>query len=143
MRLIFSALSGALFELGLLLSGMTDTKKVQGWLDVTGDWDPTLAFVMGGAILPMVFAWKWLQRRRTSLLGAPIPGPAKSEVDSRLIIGALIFGAGWGLAGICPGPAMASLSYGGTSGLIFAIAMIAGMWLAPQLQVRMRLLQTS
>jgi uncharacterized protein len=136
MRLLFSALSGALFGLGLFVSGMTDTTKVQGWLDVLGAWDPTLAFVLTGAILPMIFGWIWIGRRGRSLLGSPVPLPARSEVDRPLVWGAVLFGMGWALVGLCPGPAMASLSYGGPPGLVFFSSMLAGMWLAPRLSLR-------
>lgn len=137
MRLIFSALAGALFGAGLFVSGMTDTRKVQGWLDIFGDWDPTLAFVMGGAILPMALAW-WVTTRRTaSLTGMPFPPRAEPVLDRRLIGGSVLFGLGWGLAGLCPGPAMASLSYGGTGGLVFLAAMIAGMAVSPVLARRL------
>ena len=143
MRLLFSALSGALFGLGLLVSGMTDTTKVQGWLDLFGDWDPTLAFVLGGAVLPMTVAWTWMERRGSSLLGSPVPIPAKSDVDRPLVIGSMLFGAGWALVGLCPGPALASLSYGGTSGVVFLMAMIAGMAITPSLREKLPALQTA
>ena len=134
MRNLFSALSGALFGLGLMISGMTDTTLVQGWLDLFGAWDPTLAFVLTGAIVPMVFAWFWIRHRGKSLLGSPVPIPARHEVDRPLAIGAMIFGMGWALVGLCPGPAMASISYGGLPGVIFLAAMMAGMLLARPLQ---------
>lgn len=137
MRLIFSALAGALFGAGLFVSGMTDTRKVQGWLDIFGNWDPTLAFVMGGAILPMALAW-WVTTRRTeSLSGVPFPPRAEPVLDRRLIGGSALFGLGWGLAGLCPGPAIASLSYGGTGGLVFLAAMLAGMVVSPLLARRL------
>ena len=130
-RLFFAALSGALFGLGLLVSGMTDTTKVQGWLDIFGDWDPTLAFVLGGAILPMVLAWRIAARRRVAVLGGDITPLPANEITPSLAIGSAMFGAGWGLAGLCPGPAIASLAWGGTGGLVFSGAMIAGMMLTP------------
>lgn len=136
MRLLFSALSGALFGLGLMVSGMTDTTKVQGWLDLFGDWDPTLAFVLGSAVLPMTLAWAYVLRRGSSLLGSPVPIPSRSDVDPPLVIGSVIFGAGWALAGLCPGPAVASLSYGGPSGMVFFVAMLAGMALAVPIRER-------
>jgi uncharacterized membrane protein YedE/YeeE len=136
MRLVFAALSGALFGLGLMVSGMTDTTKVQGWLDLFGDWDPTLAFVLGGALVPMALAWAWITPRGASVLGTPPPAPPKAEVDRPLVWGAAMFGAGWALAGLCPGPAMASVSYGGLPGLVFLAAMIAGMALAPGVRAR-------
>ena len=136
MRLVFAALAGGLFGAGLLLSGMTDTRKVQGWLDIFGDWDPTLAFVMGGAILPMAIAWRLTLRRRP-MLGGEFPAPQAQRLGRNLIIGSILFGMGWGLAGLCPGPAIASLSYGGTGGLVFLAAMIAGMLAAPPLRARL------
>ena len=131
LRLMMAALSGGLFGAGLLVSGMVDTTKVQGWLDVFGDWDPTLAFVMGGAILPMAIAWRVAARRRVALLGSPIPPRPEPKLDHNLILGSLLFGAGWGLVGLCPGPALASLSFGGWGGLLFLLAMAAGMVAAP------------
>lgn len=130
MRYLISLLSGGLFGLGLLVSGMTDTTKVQGWLDIFGDWDPTLAFVMGGAIIPMTFAWRLVARRAMPLAGGSFPAKPSSSITPDLIIGSLLFGAGWGLSGLCPGPSMASASFGGWEGLLFLAAMIAGMWLA-------------
>lgn len=131
MRAVFAALSGGLFGAGLLVSGMTDTTRVQGWLDVFGKWDPTLAFVLGGAILPMAIAWRVAARRRVSLLGTALPGPATDKLDPALIAGSVLFGAGWALAGLCPGPAIASLSFGGWGGVAFLLAMLAGMLAAP------------
>lgn len=132
MRNLSAAFAGGLFGAGLLLSGMTDTTKVQGWLDVFGDWDPTLAFVMGGAILPMAVAWRIAARRRVSVLGTPFPAPNRSGADARLVTGSVLFGAGWALAGLCPGPALASLAFGGTGGAVFLIAMLAAMLAAPR-----------
>lgn len=136
MRIIIALLSGALFGSGLFVSGMTDTTKVQGWLDVFGAWDPTLAFVMGGAILPMAIAWR-LTLGRKPVAGGEFPALPRPELDHRLIIGSVLFGAGWGLAGLCPGPAVASLSYGGIGGLVFMLAMLAGMGMAPLLGERL------
>lgn len=130
MRMLISLCAGALFGTGLHLSGMTDTAKVQGFLDVFGAWDPTLMFVMGGAILPMAVAWR-LTLRRKPLVGGDFPAPADPALDRKLITGAVLFGAGWGLVGLCPGPAIASLSYGGTGGVTFMAAMLLGMWAAP------------
>lgn len=127
MRLLFALLSGALFGAGLLVSGMTNTTKVQGWLDIFGAWDPTLAFVFAGALTPMFIAWRVAKSRQTAALGSPMPAPTNVTIDRRLLIGSVMFGAGWGLSGLCPGPAMASLTFGGTSGIIFLVAMIAGM----------------
>ena len=135
-RLFICLIAGGIFGAGLLMSGMTDTLKVQGWLDVFGDWDPTLAFVMGGAILPMAIAWRVAARRKLSYLGLPLPNPPKREVGPNLVIGSTLFGMGWALAGLCPGPSLASLSYGGIGGLVFLLAMTAGMLIAPALRDR-------
>ncbi len=129
MRLIVALLAGGLFGGGLLVSGMTDTSKVQGWLDVFGAWDPTLAFVLGGAIVPMVIAWRIAGRRERSVLGTPIPAPSEPVIDARLIGGSALFGFGWALVGLCPGPAMAVLGFGGTSAWVFFAAMVGGMML--------------
>ncbi len=135
-RTFVSLIAGLLFGGGLFISGMTDTTKVQGWLDVFGQWDPTLAFVMGGAIIPMFFAWR-LTVGRKPLTGGDFPNPPAPELDRRLIVGSILFGMGWGLAGLCPGPAIASLSYGGLGGVVFVIAMVGGMALAPKLTVQL------
>ena len=133
MRGLTSFISGSLFGIGLLFSGMTDTSKVQGWLDVFGDWDPTLAFVMGGAIVPMFFAWKYSLGRKP-MFDDKFPDSPSSDISRDLIIGSVLFGIGWGLAGLCPGPAIASLGFGGTQGVIFALAMICGMWLTQNIR---------
>jgi uncharacterized protein len=130
MRNRVAFLVGALFGLGLFLSGMTDTVKVRGFLDFFGAWDPTLVFVIGGAIIPMAFAWAWT-RGRAPLLGGLFPMCPDPQLDRRLILGSVLFGVGWGLAGLCPGPAMASLSWGGLNGALFFAAMAAAMWAAP------------
>jgi hypothetical protein len=135
-RLGFSALAGGIFGAGLLLSGMTDTTRVQGWLDVFGDWDPTLAFVLGGAILPMAVAWRVAARMYQPVLGGAFPEPPKREVGPHLVIGSVLFGMGWALAGLCPGPALASLGFGGWGGLVFLLAMAAAMVFAPTVRKR-------
>jgi uncharacterized membrane protein YedE/YeeE len=135
-RHLYGFLAGGLFGAGLLISGMVDTVKVQGWLDVFGDWDPTLAFVMGGAILPMAVAWRIAARRKASYLGLPLPDAPKREVGPDLVIGSVLFGMGWALAGLCPGPALASLGFGGSGGVIFLFAMAAGMLAAPLVRSR-------
>lgn len=137
MRRIFLALlSGAVFGVGLAVSGMTDTLKVQGWLDVFGAWDPTLAFVMGGAILPMAVAWRVSYRMFHPVFGGAFPERPKREVGPNLVIGSVLFGMGWALGGLCPGPAIASLSWGGTGGAVFVMAMLAGMFVAPPIRSR-------
>ncbi|MAQ84188.1 MAG: hypothetical protein CMH12_13260 [Maritimibacter sp.] len=130
MRALFALFSGGLFGAGLLVSGMVDTAKVQGWLDVFGDWDPTLAFVLGGAIIPMTIAW-WFTMGRAPKLGGSFPAPPEPRIGHNLVLGSVLFGAGWGLAGLCPGPAMASLTFAGWSGPLFVVSMIAGMLFAP------------
>lgn len=136
MRNIVAFIVGGVFGTGLLLSGMTDTTKVQGWLDVFGDWDPTLAFVMGGAIVPMAIAWRFTTRGQP-LLGGTFPAQPDPTLDRKLALGAVLFGAGWGITGLCPGPAMASLSWGGSGGALFFAAMVVGMALAPMAKTRL------
>jgi len=137
MQLFMAFIAGGLFGTGLFISGMTDTTKVQGWLDVFGNWDPTLAFVMGGAMIPMALAWLVTRARTASLSGTPFPPKPSSRIDRKLIAGSVMFGMGWGLAGLCPGPTIAALSYGGTGLYVFAAAMITGMAFAPFLRTRL------
>ncbi len=118
---------GLLFGLGLLLSGMTDPGKVLGFLDLFGQWDPSLAFVMGGAILVGFFAFAVAKTRTTNFLGGALNLPKSNVIDKRLVIGSLLFGAGWGLAGFCPGPALVALAAGQEKALIFVAAMVIGM----------------
>ena len=127
MRILFALIAGSVFGLGLMISGMTDTNKVQGWLDLLGAWDPTLAFVLGGAMIPMLVAWQVARRRVAAVLGGALPLAPVPVIDARLIGGSVLFGTGWALVGLCPGPAMASLSYGGVQGLVFLVAMAVGM----------------
>ncbi|MBO9397215.1 hypothetical protein J7399_11065 [Shimia sp. R9_1] len=129
-RFLLAFLAGGLFGTGLFLSGMTDAAKVQGWLDVFGAWDPTLAFVMGGAIIPMAIAWRIAEGRKP-LVGGTFPKPPEPKLGRNLVVGSVLFGVGWGLAGLCPGPAVASLSYGGWPHWVFFAAMLAGMILTP------------
>lgn len=120
-------LVGLLFGLGLLLSGMTDPGKVIGFLDLFGQWDPSLGFVMGGAILVGFFAFAFAKKRTRSFLGGALTLPTSNIIDKRLVIGSLLFGAGWGLAGFCPGPALVSMAAGQEKALIFVSAMVFGM----------------
>jgi uncharacterized membrane protein YedE/YeeE len=136
MRKLVSFLVGGIFGTGLLLSGMTDTAKVQGFLDFFGDWDVTLAFVMGGAILPMALAWRFTIGRRP-VLGGQFPAQPGTKLDTKLVAGSVLFGMGWALVGLCPGPAMASLFWGGLGGIVFVAAMIAGMLVAPAIAKRL------
>ena len=133
MRNLAALIAGGLFGAGLLISGMTNTLKVQGWLDVFGQWDPTLAFVMGGGIIPMAIAWAFT-KNRTPLLGGEFPASSKPEADKKLIVGSVLFGIGWGLAGLCPGPSIAALSFGGIGGITFVAAMLVGMLFAPKVR---------
>ncbi len=135
MLVLIALISGALFGLGLVISGMVDPAKVQGFLNLFGDWDPSLALVMGGALA--VFApgyWLWRRQGRSHcVLGTELPKVPAPLIDKRLVVGALLFGIGWGLTGICPGPA---LGLGGSlqwqAGLFIA-AMVAGFWLVGRL----------
>ena len=119
--------SGLVFGLGLIVSGMANPAKVLGFLDIAGDWDPSLAFVMGGAVLVTAAGFALLRRKSASLSGEPLRWPTATRVDARLALGSLAFGAGWGLAGFCPGPALVAASAGVPDALIFVAAMIAGM----------------
>lgn len=127
MQLLMSLFAGLVFGLGLIISGMTDPSKVIGFLDLAGNWDPSLAFVMGGAILVGVLAFRFARTRPQAILGGPMRLPAAKHIDRRLVLGGLAFGAGWGLAGYCPGPVLASLATVGSQPLIFTVAMLAGM----------------
>ena len=120
-------LVGLLFGLGLLLSGMTDPGKVLGFLDLFGAWDPSLALVMGGAIAVGFFAFAVAKKRTVNFLGGALRLPTSDQIDKRLVIGAVLFGAGWGLAGFCPGPALVSLASGQVKGAVFVGFMLAGM----------------
>ena len=119
--------AGLLFGLGLMLSGMTDPAKVLGFLDLFGSWDPSLAFVMGGAILVGFFAFALARKRTTNFLGGALHLPKSTQIDKRLVIGGLTFGAGWGLAGFCPGPGVGSMVSGEVKAAVFVAAMLVGM----------------
>ena len=127
LNLLLSLAAGLIFGLGLILSGMSNPAKVLGFLDLFGAWDPSLSFVMGGAIAVGVIAFGLTRRRTKSLLGLPMQMPTVTQIDKRLIIGSAVFGIGWGLAGICPGPALVLLGAGSIQSAIFVLAMIAGM----------------
>jgi len=126
MQLFSAFVTGLIFGLGLILSGMTNPAKVIGFLDLAGKWDPSLAFVMGGAIAVGYFAFRFAGRRTAGLLGNPLNLPTSRMIDKRLVLGSLTFGVGWGIAGFCPGPALASLTLG-IKPIIFTVAMLAGM----------------
>ena len=127
MHRITEFFAGLLFGLGLLLSSMTDPAKVLGFLDLFGAWDPSLAFVMGGAIFVGFFAYTLARKRSTNFLGGALQLPKSSEIDKRLVLGGLTFGAGWGLAGFCPGPGIVSMASGEVKAAVFVAAMMAGM----------------
>lgn len=120
-------LVGLLFGVGLIVAGMTDPSKVLGFLDLAGTWDPSLAFVMGGGILVGLGAFATAKRRTTTFFGGAMHLPTSTDIDKRLIGGGLMFGAGWGLAGFCPGPAIVSLGAGQPKAAVFVAAMLAGM----------------
>lgn len=127
MLLISSFIAGLIFGLGLTLSGMTNPAKVIGFLDVTGKWDPSLVFVMFGAISVSFFAFRIAKKREYSLLGAKISLPTTQDIDVKLIAGASVFGSGWAIAGYCPGPAIASLLTSSKDAGTFVLAMLVGM----------------
>ncbi len=118
---------GLLFGLGLMISGMTDPGKVIGFLDLFGTWDPSLALVMGGAIMVGFFAFTVAKKRTSTFLGGALRLPTNMDLDKKLVIGSLLFGAGWGLAGFCPGPALVSMADGQPKALVFVLAMLVGM----------------
>ncbi len=119
--------AGTMFGAGLAVSGMADPQRVQAFLDLGGNWDPTLAFVMGGAMLVMVIAWAIQRRMAAPVAVSRFDLPQTHRIDARLAIGALIFGAGWGIGGLCPGPAIADLAIAPVQAAMFMAAMLAGM----------------
>ena len=126
-NMLFSFFGGLVFGIGLIIAGMANPAKVLGFLDLAGKWDPSLALVMAGAIAVGGIAFALARRRTTSLLGLAMQLPTARHIDRRLVGGNLLFGIGWGLAGICPGPGIVLLGAGVSQGAIFVIAMIAGM----------------
>lgn len=134
---IIGLLTGLLFGFGLLISGMTDPVKVQGFLDIFGAWDISLALVMGGGLLVAIVGVQMAKRQQTSWIGTKIELPSKTAINKRLLIGAMLFGIGWGLVGICPGPGIVLLGTGQWQAYVFIPAMIVGMlifqWLEPKL----------
>lgn len=128
-RLVIAAVSGLLFGLGLAVSGMTDPDKVLNFLDVAGRWDPSLALVMGAALAIGLPGFAWVDRRGRSFTGTPLPDAPSPRIDTRLIWGSALFGIGWGIAGYCPGPALANLSHGTGEAIVFVAALLAGSWL--------------
>lgn len=127
MQILIALLVGLVFGLGLIVSGMTEPARVLGFLDLAGRWNPSLAFVMGGAIAVALPAFVVAARRQRTLTGAPLQLPSATRIDRRLVLGALAFGAGWGLAGLCPGPALALIATGNGKVLVFVASMLVGM----------------
>lgn len=125
-RTIIALLSGILFGAGLAVSGMTDPTRVRAFLDLASLWDPTLAFVMAGALLPMAIAWVIAGKRTTPLADAEFHVPETRNIDARLMGGAALFGIGWGVAGLCPGPAIADLALRPAPAAVFVAAMLIG-----------------
>lgn len=129
MKIFIAVASGLLFGLGLIAGGMTDPAKVQGFLDLFGQWDPSLAFVMGGAILVGIAGFAMARRRKLAWSGEALELPQSRIVDTRLLVGGVLFGIGWGLGGLCPGPAMTALGAGFMPAVWFVVAMLIGIWL--------------
>jgi uncharacterized membrane protein YedE/YeeE len=138
MHILFSLLAGLVFGLGLIVSGMANPAKVLGFLDLAGAWDPSLLFVMGGAIAVGAVAFFVARKRVVSLLGAPMRLPTSRDIDRRLVGGSLLFGIGWGIAGICPGPGLVALGMGEVKALVFVAAMLAGMGIWELFETRAR-----
>ena len=125
-RLGLSLVSGIIFGAGLAVSGMADPARVRAFLDVLGPWDPTLAFVMGGAMIPMAIAWLVQRRLHKPLADAAFVLPGTTKLDPKLVIGSVLFGVGWGVGGLCPGPGLAGLAIAPMNAAIFVAAMSAG-----------------
>lgn len=126
-RILPPLVSGTLFGAGLALGGMTDPARVRGFLDLFGNWDPTLAFVMGGAVLVMAIAWRIVPHMNGPVFADAFALPTKSDLTPALLGGAALFGIGWGIAGLCPGPGIAALAIEPASAAIFVVALLAGM----------------
>ena len=136
MAVFTSLLAGLVFGLGLLVSGMSNPAKVLGFLDLAGRWDPSLAFVMGGAVAVGFVAFLFASKRTVSLIGLEMKLPTARHMDRRLVVGSTIFGIGWGVAGFCPGPALVALGMGEAKAIAFVVAMLLGMGLFELLERR-------
>lgn len=134
MKALAALVCGLMFGAGLALSGMTDTAKVLGFLDIFGDWVPDLAFVMGGAVAVTAITFTLVLRRQAPVFAQAFSLPQARAIDGRLMTGTALFGIGWGLYGYCPGPGLTALIYGHTGTLAFVVSMFAGMWLAARWQ---------
>lgn len=135
-RVAWAMLAGALFGLGLAVSGMTDPDKVLNFLDIAGRWDPSLALVMGGALAVAVPGFAWVRRRGVAFTGGAIPPAPAPRFDRRLLVGSGLFGVGWGIAGYCPGPALANLAHGALEPVLFVLALLAGSQIARVFEAR-------
>lgn len=133
MKILAAWLAGLVFGVGLVLGGMTQPAVVLGFLDVFGDWNPQLLFLMVAAVVTTAIGYRVVLRRRRPLLAACFQVPAARRIDRRLLVGGAIFGIGWGLGGYCPGPALASLTGGAPSLLLFVVCMLLGWWAAARL----------
>lgn len=133
-RTLTALIIGAIFGIGLAISQMVDPARVIGFLDIAGHWDPTLIFVMGGALLLTAPFFPLILRRKAPFLAQRFALPAKVQIDRPLLLGAIIFGIGWGLGGFCPGPALAALASGSPVIALFVVAMIVGQWLGSRLE---------
>jgi uncharacterized membrane protein YedE/YeeE len=136
MQRVIEFMLGLTFGLGLLISGMTDPGKVQGFLDLAGAWDPSLAFVMGGGVMVGLLGFGLAKKKVISFSGAPFHWPETAHIDRPLVLGSLMFGIGWGLAGFCPGPALVAMAAGSDKALVFVLAMLGGMVLFDRFKKR-------
>ncbi len=136
MQILISMLSGLIFGFGLLISGMTEPEKVIGFLNVSRLWDPSLLFVMAGAIIVSFFAFRWVKKGAQPVYAEKMSLPVANRVDIRLVTGAVLFGIGWGLAGICPGPALVLLGSANLKGVVFFISMLTGMYIFQRAESR-------
>lgn len=136
MQRVIEFVLGLTFGLGLLISGMTDPSKVQGFLDLAGLWDPSLALVMGGGVMVGLLGFALAKRKSLSLSGVPFHWPEATQIDRPLVLGSLMFGLGWGLAGFCPGPALIAMASGNDKAVVFVLSMMAGMVLFERFKKR-------
>ena len=137
MRIFAGLIAGLVFGIGLVVSGMSDPAKVLNFLDVAGTWDPSLAFVMGGASVTTFFGYRFVLRQASPKLGEVFHLPTAMQIDRPLIIGAVLFGLGWGIGGFCPGPAWSALTLMAPGTLVFLPMMLLGLWLGPKLAARL------
>lgn len=129
MNILFSFISGFIFSLGLVIAGMTNPDKIIGFLNIFGEWDYALAFVMGGAVIFNVLSFKFIKRQNSPLFGTKFEWPTNNDIDKKLIIGSSLFGIGWGIAGICPGPGVANLITLNPKAIVFVISLLLGMYI--------------